>query len=182
MFILITELISNFITTKTLFVILNWGIAFIVISARSAIHSILFLIGLFIISALMFIGFFGLYFIGVLFIIVYVGAVTVLFLFIIIIIPLKDMSSGNDLFKSVRGIMPTFVIVLLIVALVSANSSGINVYEIIPMEFDEGISFLLNDLSIVGKIIYYEYSFALVVAALLLFIALILAILLCYEI
>lgn len=180
--LIFAEFISSYITTKILLVVLNWCIAFIVISARSAIHSILFLIGLFIISALIFIGFFGLYFIGVLFIIVYVGAVTVLFLFIIIIIPLKDVTSSNRLFKFVGGLSPVFFIALLAALIFNASNSGLDIYEVVSFEFNESLSFVLNDLEIVGKIIYYDYSFALVVAALLLFIALILAILLCYEI
>lgn len=182
MFIAI-EFISNFVTTKMLFVILNWCIAFIVISARSAMHSILFLIGLFIISALIFIGFFGLYFIGVLFIIVYVGAVTVLFLFIIMIIPLKEVSTENTLFKSVRKVVPMFFFVILLAVLINVSGNfAEGIYELIPFEFNVNTIVLLNDLEIVGKMIYYDYSLALIVSAILLFIALILAILLCYEI
>lgn len=130
----------------------------------------------------MFIGFFGLYFIGVLFIIVYVGAVTVLFLFIIIMIPLKDVNPHNNIFNSIRGVIPSFLAIILIsLFIVAINNSNFNVYEVIPTEFSESFFDLANDLEIVGKIIYYDYSFALVVAALLLFIALIIAILLCYE-
>lgn len=79
--------------------------AFFVVVVRSAIHSILWLILLFVISALTFIGVFNLYFIGVLFIVVYVGAVTVLFLFIIIMIPLREVSlhSSRHLLLSFSG-------------------------------------------------------------------------------
>src|SRR5690606_5635219 len=116
-------------------------------------------------------------------IIVYVGAVTVLFLFIIMIIPLKEVSTENTLFKSVRKVVPMFFFVILLAVLINVSGNFVDgIYELIPFEFNVNTIVLLNDLEIVGKMIYYDYSLALIVSAILLFIALILAILLCYEI
>jgi NADH:ubiquinone oxidoreductase subunit 6 (subunit J) len=133
----------------------------------------------------MFVGFFNLYFIGILFIIVYVGAVTVLFLFIIIIIPLRDADFGGSRFFMRSSNNFTVVLFLLSIALFFVLNDYFgdrSIYEILPVNFLDTVdSVSSNDLDIVSKTIYFKYSFALVVAALLLFVALIIAILLCSE-
>lgn len=130
----------------------------------------------------MFIGFFNLYFIGVLFIIVYIGAVTVLFLFIIIIIPLRENAQFPRFSKLLGGCV---FFILLVVVLLYYNINVIETatsLEILPATEWFNFDFIINDLQIVSKTLYYQYSFALVVAALLLFVALIIAIILCLRI
>lgn len=154
--------------------------AFFVVVARSAIHSILWLILLFVISALTFIGVFNLYFIGVLFIVVYVGAVTVLFLFIIIMIPLREVSlhSSRNLLLSFSGFV--FCVLLFSVSYYGWDFDFVNQEIISSYDFVTRVRELFDsDLHIVSYVLYYRYSFALVIAALLLFIALVVAILLC---
>jgi len=179
------EFLLNCVSSKVALVFVNWFLAFLVISVRSAMHSILWLVSLFIVSALIFVGFFNLYFIGILFIIVYVGAVTVLFLFIIIIIPLKEIEfSGNRFFIHGSTIRPLVFFVGL-VCLVFA--SGFYFFEYAGSELptfnllNSGYLDSINDLDLVGQTIYYKYSFSLIVAALLLFVALVIAILLCAD-
>lgn len=175
---LITTLFDSNVV-KILLVSLSLFIAFFVVAVRSAIHSILSLIILFVVSALIFISFFNLYFVGILFIVVYVGAVTVLFLFIIIIIPLREI----DMFSSKRTVFGLLLVLGILGLLVFSRFNpefSIFSWEVMPSDFTIETPTFLNDLQIVSHIIYYKYSFALVTAALLLFIALVIAILLCW--
>lgn len=176
----------DFMDMKVLFVVFSWLLSLFVVFARSAIHSILGLILLFIITALIFIGFFGLYFIGVLLIIVYIGAVTVLFLFIVIMIPLKEVKfdvnsklSWFSIFGAV--VMLALVIGVCYILLLNNSNCYVSVFELPTFDVTFVNCNLWNDLQVISQTIYYKYSFALVVAALLLFVALVIAIILCLN-
>lgn len=175
----------DFMDMKVLFVVFSWLLSLFVVFARSAIHSILGLILLFIITALIFIGFFGLYFIGVLLMIVYIGAVTVLFLFIVIMIPLKevkfDVNSKLSRF-SIFGVVVMLALVIEVCYILLNNSNCyVSVFELPTFDVTFANCSLWNDLQVISQTIYYKYSFALVVAALLLFVALVIAIILCLN-
>jgi len=175
----------DFMDMKVLFVVFSWLLSLFVVFARSAIHSILGLILLFIITALIFIGFFGLYFIGVLLMIVYIGAVTVLFLFIVIMIPLKevkfDVNSKLSWF-SIFGVVVMLALVIGVCYILLNNSNCyVSVFELPTFDVTFANFSLWNDLQVISQTIYYKYSFALVVAALLLFVALVIAIILCLN-
>lgn len=159
----------------------SWFVAGLVITARTAIHSILFLISLFAIVSVVLIGWFKLHFIGILYLVVYVGAIAVLFLFIIIIIP-SVQPTGVLHSKLLRIGRWLFGVGLLACILLIYNSAGLTTWvgeiyssDLWPVAWGE------DDLYLVSEALYYRYSFALVAAAFLLFVALVLAVLLCQD-
>lgn len=167
--------------------------AWFAITTKTPIHGILTLICLFVVSAFLFITLYGLEFIGILLLVIYVGAIAVLFVFVVIILPTRDLSliskshSGRFL-----GIV-LFAVVLL--AIFAAAFYIFAFYDTVAFEtghlfnhnpftdFENDISDQLINIDVygIGKTMYQYNSLPLISSAVLLFVALVVAIILCDD-
>lgn len=152
--------------------------ALMVITARNPVHSVLFLILAFFNSAGLFI-LLGAEFIGMLLVIVYVGAVAVLFLFVVMMLDV----SFDDLRK---GAMQYVSVGMLIGAvLLSELFLVYNAWSYVP-KVQENIGFPIPEESVsntqaLGELLYTHYIFAFQTAGLILFVAMIGAIVLTHR-
>lgn len=148
--------------------------ALMVVTARNPVHSVLFLILSFFTSAGLFVML-GAEFIGMILVIVYVGAVAVLFLFVVMMLDVD--------FKNLRqGTMQYLPVGLLI--------AGVLIFELVTLSmywsFSERASVLaetpvVTDISNahqIGMVLYTDYVFPFQMAGLILFVAMIGAIVL----
>lgn len=151
------------------------------------------LICLFVVSAFLFITLFKLEFIGILLLVIYVGAVAVLFVFVVIILPARDFSLGNRKYPiNLLGILLTAVIAL---ALLSASVYAFNYGNTMSLEmddlfgrnlflaFEDDLANCLNFIDVydIGRVMYRGNSLPLITSAILLFVALVVAIILCDD-
>lgn len=146
----------------------------LVVLSKNPIHSILFLVLLFIESTVTLI-LFKIEFIALLLIIVYVGAIAVLFLFVVIMLKLKiDAFIFSAVFPAVvGGLVVSFFWYRSLTALgvwSSADvSSEVDIFN--PFIYENFDSF--QDLDSLGQVVYNYYSVCFVVAGLVLLVALI---------
>ncbi|MCK5285320.1 MAG: NADH-quinone oxidoreductase subunit J [Alphaproteobacteria bacterium] len=153
--------------------------AFMVIAARNPVHSVLFLILAFFNSAGLFI-LLGAEFIALIMVIVYVGAVAVLFLFVVMMLDI----SFADLRKGAMQYVPVGMMIgaLLIIELVFVYGSwtfatGHEEYLDAPFErFSE-----LTNTEALGHLLYIDYVYAFQIAGLILFVAMVGAIVLTHR-
>ncbi len=150
--------------------------AMMVITARNPVHSVLFLVLCFFNAAGLFVML-GAEFIAMLLVIVYVGAVAVLFLFVVMMLDINF----NDMRKGAMHYVPVGVIIggILLFELVAIYgywqfaphvASNIN----LPLSnFDS-----VNNAQSLGLVLYTDYVFAFQVSGLILFVAMIGAIVL----
>ena len=150
--------------------------ALMVITARNPVHSVLFLILAFFNSAGLFI-LLGAEFVGMLMVIVYVGAVAVLFLFVVMML---DVSFA-DLRKEAMQYVPIGLLIggVLLTELVMvygawAFAPGVEDSLAVPLLRFEGVS----NSEALGRVLYTDYILAFQLAGLILFVAMIGAIVL----
>lgn len=163
--------------------LISWFISILIVTVALPLHSILLLIGLFTLIGICFIVIFNLAFIGTILIIVYVGAVAVLFIFVIMIIPQRIQQSSTEEVYQTRLVVITVVfglIALIAVCFYLMPDSISLIYELV---MDTGVEVELievqsNALSL-SLALYYEHPLSLILAALLLFVAIAAAILIC---
>lgn len=165
-------------------------------TSKAPIHGILSLICLFVVSAYLFISYFALEFIGVLFLVIYVGAVAVLFVFVVIILPSRSThpnTSAND--RALWGFVKSLTVVAVLVTLTFLDpitfSEGYRAAaEISPYwgsgvfgEFENDLELLLSSVDVfsLGQYMYRVNSLPLVASAVLLFVALVVAIIVCDD-
>ena len=106
----------NIYSLLSYYVAMILGACTLAISVQNPIHSILMLIGVFIIGSLM-LTTFALDYFALLFLIVYVGAIVVLFLFIVMMLELKMVNLTerfSDLFNYRNLVLPALVIEILL--------------------------------------------------------------------
>jgi len=153
--------------------------ALMVITARNPVHSVLFLILAFFNSAGLFV-LLGAEFIAMIMVIVYVGAVAVLFLFVVMMLDINF----SDLRKGAMHYIPLGIVIggILLFELVAiysywqfAPSSQSNVA--LPNSGFEGVT----NAHAIGLVIYTKYVFAFQVAGLILFVAMVGAIVLTHR-
>ena len=153
--------------------------ALMVITARNPVHSVLFLILAFFNSAGLFV-LLGAEFIAMLMIIVYVGAVAVLFLFVVMMLDInfKDLRKGAmhyvPLGLGVGGVLLA-ELAILFSTWSFADTKDTNLDD--PLSDFEGVS---NTASL-GRILYTDYVYAFQIAGLILFVAMIGAIVLTHR-
>lgn len=164
---------------------ISWLISILIVTVTLPLHSILFLIGLFTFVGICFITIFNLTFIGTILIIVYVGAVAVLFIFVIIIIPQRVHGSEKISSKQITLTLGTifcsltFMIILLLYLLPTSFNDLYEIVIIPGVQVEEAC--VESNVISLSTTLYYEYPILLVLAALLLFIAMAVAILICRE-
>lgn len=159
-----------------IFAFISVGAALMVVFARNPVHSVLFLILTFVASAGLFL-LAGAEFLALILIVVYVGAVAILFLFVVMML---DLDFGN-LKKEALDYAPLGVIIglVLLAELVIAVSGNIYSPEIVsatalPMPPLEEVS----NIRALGLVLYTDYIFFFQIAGLVLFVAMIGAIVL----
>ncbi len=150
--------------------------AFMVISSRNPVHSVLFLILAFVSAAGLFIMA-GAEFLGLLLIVVYVGAVAVLFLFVVMMLDVDfaELRQGYLQYMPVGALVGIIVLVeLLMVAggWISAPNAVGSVAAPIPDMAET------SNIQAIGNILYTRYIFFFQVAGLILLVAMIGAIVL----
>jgi len=148
--------------------------AFAVISARNPVHSVLFLIQTFVSAAGLFV-LLGAEFLAMLLVVVYVGAVAVLFLFVVMML---DVDFA-ELKKGFLAYMPLGALIALALmgelglvagAAMSANGAPIALSPAQPTE--------ITNAEAIGQVLYTEYLLVFQMAGLVLFVAMIGAIVL----
>ncbi len=149
----------------------------LVITARNPVHSVLFLILAFFNSAGLFI-ILGAEFVGMLMVIVYVGAVAVLFLFVVMMLDISfaDLRKGAMQYVPI-GILIGALLLFEMVTVFSLWSSSDEKLANLASPTPEGLS----NTKALGQILYTDYILAFQVAGLILFVAMIGAIVLTHR-
>ncbi len=157
--------------------------ALMVITARNPVHSVLFLILAFFNAAGLFV-LLGAEFIAMILVIVYVGAVAVLFLFVVMMLDINfaDLRKGAMQYISI-GLAVGAVLVAELTMLYSmwvfAPDALRNVAVPMPI-VEEGGAFVTNTEAL-GQVLYTDYIFPFQIAGLILFVAMIGAIVLTHR-
>jgi len=143
-----------------------------VISAKNPVHSILFLILVFLNTAMLLISL-GIDFLGIFIIIVYVGAIAILFLFVVMMLNIKLTELNDNIYKYLPigfffGLLFLFLFYFFVLDTVSlyfpfTNSSHINWVNELAIKG--------NNLVQLGVILYTTYLPQLIIAAIILLVA-----------
>jgi len=151
----------------------------LIIFSNNAIHSILALIFIFLFSAALLLTL-KLEFLSLLLIIIYVGAIAVLFLFIIMLINIKKTELKFNLIKYLPiGIILFILFYFELYVIISNNYSNFND----SIEFNYWID-IINNYTVFNKLSFIMYNwffFHFIASALILFVAMIVAILLTFN-
>jgi NADH-quinone oxidoreductase subunit J len=159
--------------------------AFLLVTTKNPIHSILFLILVFLNTSL-FLFLLNIEFLSIIFIIIYVGAIAVLFLFIIMMIDLKISNKINNYLKyfSIGGFLGFFFFYEFFFFIsndnnllnLSNNLQFLQLYNNWVIKIDN-----LNNLKCIGQFLYTYYSVHFVLAGFLLLLGIIGPILLTFN-
>ena len=148
--------------------------AFAVISARNPVHSVLFLILTFFTSAGLFV-LLGAEFLAMLLVVVYVGAVAVLFLFVVMMLDV-DFAELKQGFLSY---LPAGIIVALVLLLELGLVAGAAVSaDGAPVALAPAQASEVTNAEAIGRVLYTDYLLVFQMAGLILFVAMIGAIVL----
>jgi NADH-quinone oxidoreductase subunit J len=161
--------------------------SFFVISSKNPIHSVLYLILVFVNSALL-LFLIEIEFLPLMLILVYVGAITILFLFVVMMLDVKISNENTNSFLS-------FLFMLLLIStflgLISSYDSSISIIKKTSFLVDfyesplyiDWLSFInrKSDLEVLGNILYTYYFLYFLIAGIILLVALVGAIVLTLQ-
>ena len=159
-----------------LFAVVAIGSAFMVISSRNPVHSVLFLILTFVNASGLFIMA-GAEFLGLLLIVVYVGAVAVLFLFVVMMLDVDfvELREGFLQYLPIGGLVGMIVLVELLMVIggwiVAPGAIGSGSTPIPDMA-------QVSNIEALGNVLYTKYIFFFQIAGMILLVAMIGAIVL----
>lgn len=150
--------------------------SFFVLTSRNHVHSVMFLILVFV-SAAGILLYLGAEFIALIFIIIYVGAIAVLFLFIVMMLDIKMNRTKNNIMQYVPfGVL--FASLFIIEFYISVDNLILN----IPFKNNNANWYLLIDnitnIELLGQVLYQEYIICFLLCGILLLIAMLGAIIL----
>lgn len=147
--------------------------ALAVVSARNPVHSVLFLILTFFNAAGLFV-LLGAEFLAMLLVVVYVGAVAVLFLFVVMMLDVDfvELKQGFLKYMPLGGVIGAFLLAELILVTSAVRGSGL--YTESPAVLPDGVT----NAERIGRVLYTDYLFLFQLAGLVLFVAMIGAIVL----
>ncbi len=152
--------------------------ALMVITARNPVHSVLFLMLSFFTSAGLFV-LLGAEFIAMIMVIVYVGAVAVLFLFVVMMLDINFSNLRKDVMNYVPlGIIIGAILMFELIAIYTYWQFAPNVGENIALASD---NLEVTNTHALGMVIYTDYVFAFQMAGLVLFVAMVGAIVLTHR-
>lgn len=161
--------------------------AIFMVIVSNPINAALFLISVFFNTSMVFI-LLNIDFLGLLFLMIYVGAIAVLFLFIVMMLNIKRVEKDNSFYLTIGLFILVFYFLqffffifdetlIYIPKLFTLNT---NSYEFSNFHFlDESLRYVM--VKKIGFLLYYEYFFYLIFAALILFVAMVAAIYLTNE-
>ena len=156
-----------------LFAAVSVASAFMVISARNPVYSVLFLILTFFNSAGLFV-LMGAEFLAMILVVVYVGAVAVLFLFVVMMLDI-DFAELNEGFLQYMPIGATIGLILLLeLLLIFGASTQLVSQNALPRATPEG----MTNAEAIGRVLYTEYIYYFQAAGAVLLVAMIGAIVL----
>jgi NADH-quinone oxidoreductase subunit J len=143
-----------------------------VISAKNPVHSILFLILVFLNTAMLLISL-GIDFLGIFIIIVYVGAIAILFLFVVMMLNIKLTELNDNIYKYLPigfffGLLFLFLFSFFVLDTVSLNLPLTNSSHI---NWVNELAIKGNNLVQLGVILYTTYLPQLIIAAIILLVA-----------
>jgi len=150
----------------------------LVIGVQNPIHSILFLILVFFNGSLL-LFFFQVEFFGIIFLIVYVGAVIVLFLFMVMMLKIKYINTSQNLldFFPYGGFIALLLFVELLLVTKNMSLPFSDLYwEIVPLNLEDIVNKIFNyqiNIENLGKALYTSYIFPFLEAGVILFIAMV---------
>ncbi len=152
--------------------------ALAVISVRNPIHSVLYLILVYCNTTVLLIMW-GIEFIGMMLLIVYVGAIAILFLFVVMMLNIKliEITENQLKYLPIGGIMAILILSELILVIESSliKVKTNNLTEYVNWE----TNYLnLNNIKVLGQVLYTEYSYMFILASIILLVGMIGAILL----
>nr|YP_009431920.1 NADH dehydrogenase subunit 6 [Oscarella pearsei]ATA66357.1 NADH dehydrogenase subunit 6 [Oscarella pearsei]ATA66369.1 NADH dehydrogenase subunit 6 [Oscarella balibaloi] len=157
-----------------------------VISALNPIHSVFWLIVVFLGASALFI-LLGIDFIALIFLIVYVGAIAILFLFVIMMLNLTDLEGGGDMSNYIP-IGSVIGVLLLFEVLIMGREATAYSYRDIDHEYlkgdawDASIEIIKSsNIEVLGRILYTDYYYLFIIASFILLVAMIGAIVLTHE-
>jgi len=151
-----------------------------VINAKNPVHSVLFLILVFLNSAGLFM-LLGVEFLAITFIIVYVGAIAILFLFVVMMLNIKLVELNENMLRylpigALIGLIFLFEIFLVLENnLVTLNYAIDSNY--LNINWDSKLTSFTN-IELIGNILFTNYAYLVLVASLILLVAMIGAIIL----
>ena len=148
--------------------------AFAVIAARNPVHSVLFLILTFFTSAGLFV-LLGAEFLAMLLIVVYVGAVAVLFLFVVMMLDVDfaELKQGFLSYMPIGALIAFALLAELFLVASAANSSNG-----VPIAIAPGQPSEVTNAEAIGRVLYTDYLLVFQMAGLVLFVAMVGAIVL----
>jgi NADH-quinone oxidoreductase subunit J len=161
---------------------INFFIVFLglsVINFKNPVYSVLSLILLFLSSAVLLI-YLGASFLGMVFLVVYIGAVAVLFLFVVMMINIRyvELTSNELYYLPINGLLFLLPFSLQLV-------QYLNFYK--EVDYNDELDYMrllitMPDSEVLGVLLYsFEYSLTIIMAALILFVAMIGSIVLTYN-
>ena len=153
--------------------------AFAVITARNPVHSVLFLILSFFTASGLFV-LLGAEFVALILVIVYVGAVAVLFLFVVMMLDINfaDLRKGAMQFVPIGVVIGTVILTELVILFANWRfAASVAENRANPMVIFEDAT----NTEALGRVLYTNYIFAFQVAGLILFVAMIGAIVLTHR-
>ena len=159
-----------------------------VISALNPIHSVFWLIAVFLGASALFI-LLNIDFIALIFLIVYVGAIAILFLFVIMMLNLTDLEGVGDMSNyipigSVMGVFLLFEIFIIgreAIVYSKEETDYANLMDVLDFG-DVSIEIIkFSNLEALGRILYTDYFYSFILASFILLVAMIGAIVLTHE-
>ncbi len=164
--------------------------ALLVIISKNPIHSILFLVLIFVITTILFLTL-NVDFIAMLFLVLYVGAIVVLFLFVVMMLNVRILELNERIISYVPiAITIVSIFFLLILSIVSGNffdeTSTVNDNNINTILFKDYINFIndkqifytffqnittYNNLNLIAALLYKDYVYLFLLAGMALLVA-----------
>jgi NADH-quinone oxidoreductase subunit J len=149
--------------------------ALAVVSARSPVHSVLFLIAAFFSAAGLFV-LLGAEFLAMLLVIVYVGAVAVLFLFVVMMLDVDfaELKEGFARYLPLGGLVAGALVLEMVVVAVAVAQHGAAAANASPQAAVAGVT----NAEVIGRVLYTDYVYYFQAAGFVLLVAMIGAIVL----
>lgn len=146
-----------------------------IIISYNPIHSIFWLVLTFLFSSSLLISI-NLNFLSLSIIIIYVGAIAILFLFVIMMLDLVNLE-----ISLIKNLIPIIIIILINILIKILLLNNIKLYKNIFFYSNWNIKYS-NHINIIGNILYSDYFYPFIIISIILFIAMIGAIILTLEI
>ena len=159
--------------------VLILGLAIAVISARNAVHSVLFLVIDFLLIAVLYVTL-GAQFVAVIQVLVYAGGIVVLYLFVVMLVSLKRAPEQHKDPRrlGVIGGLLAGAVLLEVVAIAYTNSRNSSPVSVATSDFPARFGDPMLNTEQLGWVLYTEYLIPFEVASMLLLVAMIGAIVL----